>query len=93
MQLSQQFDEAERQRLAPPARQSASSERMIFRARHVEEPSATRKPAQPSDNKSENAEQEQWAKRSTKRCGERVTQEKSCFRGLTLELSGRCRSA
>ena len=64
---------------------------MILRARHVEEPRATRKPAQPSDNKSENAEREQWAKRNTKRCGERDTQEKSWFRGLTLELSGRCR--
>jgi len=52
---------------------------MILRARHVEEPSATRKPAQPSDNKSENAEQEQRAKRSTKRCGERDTQEKAAF--------------
>jgi len=79
MQPSQQFDEAERQWLAPPVRQSASDERMILRARHVEEPRATRKPAQPSDNKSENAEQEQWAKRSTKRCGERDTQEKAAF--------------
>jgi len=92
MQPSRQFDEAERQRLAPPARQSASSERMTVQARQVEEPRATRKPAQPSDNKSENSEQEQRAKRSTKRCDERDTQEKSCFRGLTLELSGRCRS-
>jgi len=51
----------------------------LLRARHVEEPRATRKPAQPSDNKSENAEQEQRAKRSTKRCGERDTQEKAAF--------------
>ena len=63
---------------------------MILRARHCQEPRATRKPAQLSDNKSENAEQEQRARRSTKCCDERDTQEKSCFRGLTVELSGRC---
>jgi len=34
MQPRQQFDEAERQWLAPPARQSASSERVIMRARN-----------------------------------------------------------
>ena len=50
-----------------------------------------RKPAQPIDHKSESAKQKQRAKRSTQRCGERDSQEKSCFRGLTLELSGRCR--
>jgi len=37
MQPRQQFDEAERQWLAPPARQSASSERMILRARNWRE--------------------------------------------------------
>ena len=93
MQPSQQFDEAERQWLAPPVRQPASDERMILRARHVEEPRATRKPAQPNDHTSESAEQEQWAKRSAQCWGERDTQKKSCFRGLTLELSGRCRNA
>jgi len=58
MQPSQRFDEAEWQWHAPRARQAASGERTILRARHVEEPRASRKPAQPSDNKSENAEQE-----------------------------------
>jgi len=52
---------------------------MILRARHVEEPRARRKPAQPSDHKSESAEQEQRAKRSTKGCGKRDTGKKAGF--------------
>ena len=79
MQPRQQFDEAEWQWHAPRARQAASGERMILRARHVEEPRATRKPAQPNDHKSESAEQEQWAKRSAQCCSERDTQKKAAF--------------
>jgi len=52
---------------------------MILRARHVEEPRATRKPAQPSDDQSENAEQGQWAKRSIQCCGDRDAQKKAVF--------------
>ena len=79
MQPSQQYDEAERQWHAPRARQAVSGERMILRARHVEEPRATRKPAQPSDDQSENAEQGQWAKRSIQCCGDRDAQKKAVF--------------